>query len=183
MATVSKTRYTPEDLLEIRDRPMPELVDGVLIDRPKGIERDSIACQIMVLIGNQVAKKNLGVVNGSRCGFQIFEDDPEKVRVSDASFTSRERISRDRLAQGHARVAPNLIVEVTSLDGSADQLESKINDYLTAGVMLIWVVYPISQTVIVHRANGSLNRLQANDILDGGDVLPGFEVEVSRLFP
>ncbi len=161
---------------------MPELVDGVLIDRPKGIERDSIACQIMVLIGNHVVNKKLGVVNGSRCGFQIFEGDPEKVRVSDASFTSRERISRDRLAQGHARVAPNLIVEVTSLDGSADQLESKLNDYLSAGVLLIWVVYPISQTVIVHRANGLLNRLQANEILDGGDVLPGFEVEVSQLF-
>jgi hypothetical protein len=33
MATVTQTRYTPEDLLAIDDRPMPELVDGQLLER------------------------------------------------------------------------------------------------------------------------------------------------------
>lgn len=32
MATAEKT-YTPEDLLKVSNRPMPELIDGQLVER------------------------------------------------------------------------------------------------------------------------------------------------------
>jgi hypothetical protein len=36
MASFTPPRVTPEDLLNINDRPMPELVDGELLEREMG---------------------------------------------------------------------------------------------------------------------------------------------------
>jgi hypothetical protein len=45
MATT--TRYKPEDLLEITDRPMPELIDGQLVQRePMGQLSDAVAFRV-----------------------------------------------------------------------------------------------------------------------------------------
>ena len=56
MATATQVRHTPEDLLEITDRPMPELIDGQLVERqPMGqkVGRDRCATSF-ALIGNYV---------------------------------------------------------------------------------------------------------------------------------
>ena len=53
MATTIQTRHTPEELLEITDRPMPELVDGQLVERePMGQKSDAVAARILRFVGN-----------------------------------------------------------------------------------------------------------------------------------
>src|SRR5437588_5669781 len=89
MASTTRTRYSPEDLLEITDRPMPELIDGQLVERePMGQKSDAVANKIARLVGNFVDQNRLGLTNGSQGSFQIFADDPQKVRIPDVSFTS-----------------------------------------------------------------------------------------------
>jgi Uma2 family endonuclease len=179
MATVSKTRFTPEDLLDITDRPMPELVDGELLEREMGQKSDSIAFCIGRLVGNHVADHDLGVCNGAQGSYQIFADDPDKVRIPDFSFTRKERLPKDSLADGHGRVVPDLIVFAND---SVKKLHGKINDFLKAGVPLIWIVYPETKTVQVHRQDGSGKLLQIDEFLEGEAVLPGFRIEVAALF-
>jgi hypothetical protein len=50
MATATPASFTPEDLLAITDRPMPELVDGQLVERSIGEESDLIAVTILNLV-------------------------------------------------------------------------------------------------------------------------------------
>ena len=182
MATVTQTRYTPEDLLFIEDRPMPELVDGQLLEREMGQKADSIAATCLYFVLHFVRQHNLGLVNGAQGSYQVFPDDPNKVRIPDVSFTRRERLSKDGPAEGHGRVAPDLVVEVNSPNDTGDYIESKINDFLAAGIPLIWVAYPETKTVLVHRKDGTAQRLQVGDTLDGEDVLPGFRCDVAALF-
>jgi Uma2 family endonuclease len=182
MATIHKIRYTPEDLLEIHDRVMPELVDGELLEREMGQEADSIAFCIGRVVGNHVASHDLGICNGAQGSYQIFPDDPDKVRIPDFSFTRKERLPIGGRAKGHARVAPDLAVEVVSPNDKSRELASKIRDFQAAGVPLIWIVYPETRTVEIHRLNGPTSVLKAGDLLEGEDVLPGFVVEVSALF-
>jgi Uma2 family endonuclease len=182
MATATQTRYTPEDLLYIDDRPMPELVDGQLLEREVGQKSDAIAATCLTLIGPYVRTNNLGLVNGAQCGYQIFPFDPDRVRIPDASFTRRDRIPTDGPAEGHSRVAPDLVIEVTSPNDSFPMVQLKVNDYLAAGVALIWVVVPETQTVDVYRRDHTGARLYVGDFLDGEDVLPGFRCEVAALF-
>jgi Uma2 family endonuclease len=182
MATVPKLRYTPEDLLEIRDRPMPELVDGELLEREMGQEADSIAFCIGRLVGNHVADHDLGICNGAQGSYQVFPDDPDKVRIPDFSFTRKERLPKEGRAKGHARVAPDLAVEVVSPNDRPKDLSDKIRDFQAAGIPLIWIVYPVTRSVEIHRLDGSTSVRQVGEVLSGEDVLPGFEVEVSKLF-
>jgi Uma2 family endonuclease len=182
MATISPTRYTPEDLLTIDDRPMPELVDGQLLEREVGQKADAIAATLLVSIAIFVRAHGLGLVNGSQGGYQIFPDDPRKVRIPDVSFTRRDRVPPSGPADGHGRVAPDLVVEVTSPNDLYAMVQAKLNDYLAAGVPLIWVVEPETRTVQVFRRDHTGLRLFPGDTLDGEDVLPGFRCEVDALF-
>ena len=182
MATATQTRYTPEDLLKINDRSMPELVDGQLVEREMGQIADLVAARLIEFLGAFVRAHQLGIVNSSQCGFQIFPDDRNKVRIPDASFTSRDRLAASGPARGHAKVAPDLVVEVVSPNDDAINLLVKIGEYLGAGVSLIWVANPDDRSVFIYRADGSGTRLGPEAELDGGEVVPGFRWLVADLF-
>lgn len=182
MATAQQTKYTPEDLLNIRDRPMPELVDGELVEREMGQKADVIASNFHFFISSCVRAGDLGLVNGSQGSYQIFPDDPRKVRIPDVSFTRKERLPKTGPAEGHGLVAPDLVVEVIAPNDSASMMQEKIDDYLAAGIPLVWVANPDSRSVTVWRQNGTGCLLRIGDTLEGEDVLPGFRVEVATLF-
>lgn len=181
--TIERTEIEPEDLLRITDRPMPELVHGMIHERePMGEQSDAIAAQLLAMIWNFVREKMLGRVHGSQGSYQIFPDDPRKVRIPDVSFTHKDRLSPSGPAEGHSRVVPDLVVEVVSPNDRAADLEEKILDFLAAGVPLIWTIYPKTRTVLVIRDDHSIRRLRDGDTLDGEDILPGFRCEVAALF-
>ena len=46
----------------------------------------------------------------------------------------------------------------------------------------MWVVDPERFEVRVHRQDGSVSVLRANDALDGEDVLPGFTCQLMQVF-
>ncbi|MBI3466041.1 MAG: Uma2 family endonuclease, partial [Planctomycetes bacterium] len=101
----------------------------------------------------------------------------------DAAFIRFGRLPGEQLPIGYVRIAPDLAVEVTSPNELAEEVESKIDDYLAAGVRLLWIVNPTRRTVRIHRANGTIGWLREHDTLDGEDVLPGFRCAVRDLFP
>ena len=183
MATVTRKRYTPADLLKITDRPMPELIDGELVERElMGQEADAIGMRVGALLIAYSGATLPGLVNGSEGSFQVFPDDPKKVRIPDVSFTRLDRIPGGKPAKGHGRVAPDLAVEVISPNDKAAKVFGKIRDFLDAGVPMIWAVNPGTRDVLVLRADGTATLLKVGDTLDGGAVLPGFSCPVAALF-
>jgi Uma2 family endonuclease len=183
MATIVERQYTPEDLLKITDRLMPELIDGQLVERePMGQKADAVAARLLGWVIHFVEEHDLGLINGAQGSYQIFPDAPKKVRIPDVSFTRRDRLSPEGPAEGHARVAPDLAVEVISPNDTATELDEKVEDFLAAGVPLIWVLNPETRTIQIHRGNGTDARLRPGDTLDGEDILPGFRCDVGKLF-
>jgi len=183
MAIATEVRYEPEDLLKITDRPMPELIDGQLVERePMGQKADLVAAELLRNIGNFNKAPLLGYVNGAQGSYQIFPDDPKKVRIPDVSFTPRDRVPPGGPAEGHSRVVPALVVEVVSPNDDVIKLDEKIEDFFAAGVSLIWIINPHTHTILVLRRDRSGIRLRLDDVLDGEDVLSGFRLEVATLF-
>jgi Uma2 family endonuclease len=80
-------------------------------------------------------------------------------------------------------VLPELCIEVVSPNDLADEIETKVEEYLQAGVRLVWVVYPRHERVYVYDSATQLRRLTRADTLDGGSVLPGFALPLADLFP
>jgi Uma2 family endonuclease len=183
MSTAATRTYTPEDLLAMTDRPCPDLVDGRLVRRDTmGQEADLVIGLIWSLL-RQFARTTLpGLANGPECGYQIFPGSPNRVRFPDVSFTRLDRIPGGKPSKGHARIVPDLVVEVVSPRDRVDKMRPKLQDFAAAGIPLIWVVYPGTREVEVIRPDRTSTTLGESDILDGGDVLPGLSIEVARLF-
>ena len=58
-----------------------------------------------------------------------------------------------------------------------------MEEYLAAGIPLVWVIDPENEIVYIHRADGSVTKLHKNDELSGETTLPGFTCKVADLFP
>lgn len=77
-------------------------------------------------------------------------------------------------------ICPELAVEVVSSE-SARHLQIKIQLYLRHGAKVVWVAYPELRVIDVYTGSG-VRRLTEGQMLEAGDVLPGFSVPVSAFF-
>lgn len=176
------THYTPEELLTLPDYGRFELIDGHLVERKMGARSSYAATNLLVLVGHFVRSNNLGLVFQADCGYQIFAEEPNRVRFADGSFMPRGNLPEDRPPPGHCRFAPALVMEAVSPNDTAYEIEDKIAQWLSAGVRLVWVLYPETQRLQVHRADGSVAKLQVEEQLTGEDVIPGFQCQVAEVF-
>jgi Uma2 family endonuclease len=174
--------FTPDDLLAMPDGDCFELIDGHLLERNSGFLSSFIGTTVIRILNSFVEQHKLGWVAGSDCGYQCFPDEPNKVRKPDVTFIALSRLPADAVPTGFVRIAPDLAVEVISPNDLDVETDQKVEDYLHAGVKLVWVINPQSRTVLVYRADGSIVGLRDSDELTGETVLPGFRCGVSELF-
>ncbi|HEX8203442.1 MAG TPA: Uma2 family endonuclease [Isosphaeraceae bacterium] len=182
-AVATQQQYTPEDLLALPDEKDYELVDGNLVERNVSLLSSWVGGRLHIRLGAFVEDNDLGTVWPADNGFQCFPDAPGKVRKPDVSFIRRERFSTDDLIEGYLRIPPDLVVEVISPNDLAWEVEAKVDEYLRAGVRLVWIIDPHTRTVRIHRDDGTASRLRPEDEISGEDVIPGFRCAVRDLFP
>jgi Uma2 family endonuclease len=175
--------YTADDLLEIsaRDGNRYELIHGRLhVMAPAGDLHGSYAMGLGARMYTHADDNDLGIVFAAETGF-VLETAPDHVRAPDAAFVSKARLSQ-KLTGKYFSGAPDIAVEVVSPNDTVSEVQDKIQDWLTHGSRLVWVVDPRSRTLTVYRPDGTANVLKAVDTLDGEDVLPEFSFPLSRLF-
>jgi Uma2 family endonuclease len=173
---------TADELLEMHlPHKSTELVRGRLIVRePPSTYHGMLQARLSTLVGSFVYAHGLGEICGQDTGFQIHAD-PDTVRAPDLAFISRERVEAIG-RRGYAELAPDMVVEIVSPGDRAGELLAKIGDWLDAGVKLAWVIDPPRMLAQVHRADGTLEIVGATEALEGEDVLPGFTLELAKLF-
>ena len=175
-------RVTPEDLLVMEDGHRYELVEGELVEREMSYESSWIGVRFAHYLTATADAGRIGFVVGADAGLQIFPWAPSQVRFADASLTFRDRVPGGRPGDGHSRVAPDVVVEVVSPNDGADDVERKVQEYLRAGVRLVWVAYPETRTVHVFRPKGNDSTIREGESLTGEEILPGFSVALGDLF-
>ncbi len=178
----TKTTYTPEMLLAMPDSNAYELVDGELVERQMGFRSSRIGLQLSALLLTYCEQEQLGWVLLADAGYQCFPDDPLKVRKPDVSFIRADRLSVADEPEGWATLAPDLAVEVVSPNDLFEAVAIKVNEYLGAGVRLVWVIDTATEKVHVYRHDGRGEILTSADELSGEDVIDGFRCRVADLF-
>ncbi len=182
--TVEQKLYTAEELWAMPDADgrRYELVEGELVEVPgAGALHGVISGNMYDHLRRYVSNHRLGVAFGDGVGY-ILARNPDRVRIPDASFVSRERIPATGLPEGYWPLAPDLAVEIVSPNDSAESLHARVREYLAAGTRLVWVVWPRSRSVTEYVPSGESREFQADGQLSGGEVLPGFTVRVAELF-
>jgi Uma2 family endonuclease len=181
--TTEKRKYTIEDLWELSHRTDKrlELVRGELRElAPANFEHGLVAGKLQVLVGQFVLSQRLGYVVTAETGF-VLSEQPATVRAPDMAYVSRERVGESNV-QRFADFAPDLVAEVVSPSDTFSSVAEKVEDWLSAGVRIVWVIDPATKTVRVHRLGQPTQVLHEQDTLSGEDVLPGFACRVSELF-
>jgi Uma2 family endonuclease len=160
-----------------------ELIDGVLIRMPPnnpdhGETETEFAWHLRTFLDTH----RLGTLFTGDPGF-ILARNPDTVLGPDLAFVRSERLPpKETRGSGFMSIFPDLAIEIVSPSNEPSEIADKVRRYLAAGVPLIWVVHPRRKTVTVHEADQPERTLGEADTLDGGSVLPGFHLALSRPF-
>ncbi len=182
MNILAEPLLTADDLLTVSDDRRFELIDGRLLEKLMGARASSIAVAISTALKIHVKPQQLGGIFDGECGYVLFPDQPNRVRRPDISFVRRERFPGGEIPEGWFHLAPDLAVEILSPNNTAPQIASRITDYLSAGVPLLWVIDPATRLVQIFRGGGSAAWLIGSGELKGENVLPGFTCRVEDIF-
>jgi Uma2 family endonuclease len=177
------TSMTAEQLFCLpADNLRHELIRGELRTMtPAGSEHGATVMNVSWCLLRHNKKRKRGVLFGAETGF-VLARDPDTVRASDCAWVRLERIPAKGIPKTFFSGAPDLAVEVVSPGDSHDEVRTKVEDWLSPGTQVVWVVNPKPKTVAVYRAGDPARILTERDMLDCPDLLPGFKVRVSEYF-
>jgi Uma2 family endonuclease len=118
---------------------------------PPGFRHAAIVVRIATLLSTTIDRQEYIVAAGD-VGFVLDSSQGSAtIRGADVAVNRRESIG-EPVPVGLFKGAPLVAIEVISPGNRAEDLERKIEQYLTAGSSEVWVVYPDTSRVYVYRS-------------------------------
>jgi Uma2 family endonuclease len=168
-----------------------ELVNGsMVVMGPSDYLSEEIGIEFARQLANWVRPRKLGRVTGSSAGFILpistengKEADTEKrnLRAPDVSFVRADRLKKSQ--RDFVELVPDLTVEIKSKTDRIKPLEEKIQLFLELGSTIGILIDPDKLTLTVYRLNQQPVILRDDDKLTLPELLPGWELTVSELWP
>ena len=121
-----------------------------------------------------------GVAFDSSTGFILPNG---AVRSPDAAWVKQDRL--DALKPDPEKflpLAPDFVIELRSASDSAKDIRNKMQEYTENGVRLGWFLNAKDKEVEIYRLGQEVEVLQSPVSLSGEDVLPGFVLELKKIF-
>jgi Uma2 family endonuclease len=78
-------------------------------------------------------------------------------------------------------VVPDLVVQILRRSEQTEPISTWLDHYFHAGVNRVWVVYPDQLKIHDHASLASSRVIDRDQMLDGGSILPGFQMSVKAL--
>jgi Uma2 family endonuclease len=164
---------TKRDVIAARQGPrrrLCELVDGVLVEKTMGAKESQLALWIGYLVCAYLEKHPAGIALGADGTLEIL---PNLVRIPDVCFIAADRLPGGTLSdEPIPELVPNLAIEVWSKSNTRKEMRRKLRDYFTAGVEVVWIIYPKTQTAEVYVSPTKAQKVGKDGVLDGGSAVP-----------
>ncbi len=105
-------------------------------------------------------------------------------RSPDAAWISQERWDAltDEQKKIFPHICPDFVVELRSKSDTLKSLQEKMQEYMENGARLGWLIDPQNRTVEVYRVGLEVEVLSHPTELSGEGVLPGFVLNLSRVW-
>ena len=125
--------------------------------------------------------ESLGETFDSSTGFEL----PNGAnRSPDAAWVRQQRwealTSEQR--EGFAPLCPDFVVELRSKTDVLKGLQAKMQEYIDNGAQLGWLIDPQNQRVEIYRPDQMVEVLAHPNELSGESVLPGFTLQLKRIW-
>jgi Uma2 family endonuclease len=173
-------RLTAEEFLKQYEGQRFELIDGVATEIPMPFPRHGQICMFIgALLWNFARQNQLGHVISKD---SFIRTGPESVRGPDVMFISFQRIPAGPLPAGFLTAVPELVIEVRSPSDRMTDLMLKVTEYQSAGIEVVMIVDPNTESVALFRQEELPQRFSNGDTLSIPEILPGFSVSVREFF-
>jgi Uma2 family endonuclease len=176
------TQLTPEDV-EIageRDGKLYELIDGELKEKHVGFWALFIAVRIAERLNAQFYPHD----GAAAVEVMIYcFDRKNHGRKPDVVYVRNNQFPGNQVPDGDIHVPPHLVVEVLSPGNSGIEVQDKLDEYLVAGIPLVWIVNPDRRTIRVYRNDGTTHLFRGQEVIENEPLLPGFRLTISEVFP
>ena len=127
------------------------------------------------------ANKALGIAFDSSGGFRLPNN---AMRAPNAAWVRMDKwlSLRPEDQEKFPPLTPDFIIEIRSKSDSLPELKNKMLEWIKNGCRLAWLLDPQEQKAYVYTVNGLVQTIDNFDeTLSGGDVLPGFELDLAVL--
>ncbi|MBX9792547.1 MAG: Uma2 family endonuclease [Pirellulales bacterium] len=160
-----------------------ELVLGALqVMSPAGLEHGWVAAKLWSYLTRYLMDRDLGTAFSTETGF-VLSRNPDTVRAPDIAFVRANRLVQTGIIQKYFPGAPDLAIEIISPEDRYSEVDAKVQEYLSAGSELVWIVNPRTRTVSAYGTNRTVTIYSDRDDLTAPELLPGFSCRVADLFP
>jgi Uma2 family endonuclease len=157
-----------------------ELVDGILVAKAMGYLESKIALALAYFIQQYLDTNPIGEVAGADGPCETV---PNHARKPDVSFTSFARLrGQSKSTRKALPFSPDLAVEVLSPSNTTAEMDKKLKEYFATGAKLVWHIEPELRTARVFTAVDKWSDISSDGFLRGVEVLPGFELSLTKLF-
>jgi Uma2 family endonuclease len=155
---------------------------GELVIMPStGGETGAFNSQINRLLGNWAEADGTGIVFDSSTAFTLPNN---AVRSPDAAWIRRSRW--EALTPDERRkfppLCPDFVVELRSPTDALDKLQEKMEEYLANGAQLGWLIDPQERKVYLYRPGAEVLCLEDPAEVAGDPILPGFMLDLARVW-
>jgi Uma2 family endonuclease len=165
------------DELEKLALPFPaELYNGKVVFKMPNFAHGVIAGNVVYEIRAYLKTKPIGLVSDN-ANYRLWPQRMKESRAPDVSFILKERLPEN--LHRYLPIVPDLAVEILSPDDSFNQMMEKVDEYLSQGVKLVWVVITSTHEVMVCTKQ---SKHIVRDKLTAPELLPGFELPINDIF-
>lgn len=195
MSVATPKLMTTEELLALPDDGTERwLIRGQLREKPPThangkpmTVRNRDHSRIMVLVSAALANwlqgqpQPRGEVLCGEVGVRLRHT-PESIVGIDVAYIDAKVAARRGEDTTLVDGTPVLAVEILSPSDTIEAINEKIDEYLAAGVKVVWVIDPHDRTVTIYRPGAKPTMANDTQELSGEPDLPGFRVTAAELF-
>ncbi len=152
----------------------------IIIMPPTTSETGRRNSKIHIEIGIWNKMTQLGETFDSSTGFKLPNG---AERSPDTAWISKKRWDAIPINQKQrfAPIVPDFVLELRSNDQSLVELREKMEEYMSNGCRLGWLIDPQNERTYVYTENGEIQTLPFEQILTGGTVMPGLELHLAEV--
>lgn len=164
------------------DLDIERTADGdLLIMAPASFRTSHLNLRIILQLGRWAERDGTGVATESSGGFILPNS---AMRAPDAAWIRRDRLTTvpQEQQERFLPLCPDFAIELRSSSDTLGAAQSKMREYLDNGLRLGWLIDPFARRVYVYRPGADVHVLDDPDGVDGAPVLPGFRLDLSRIW-
>ena len=170
------------EYIERHETPICEWINNTIVEKSVGGKQSILGWAIGGELYNYLTIHHLGLCYAEAGQLRIL---PNTVRAADVAFVAWSRFPNEdpeTVTDNIPTVVPNLMIEVLSDSNRKGEMKRKREEYFLAGVELVWEIDPKTRTAKAYSNVDQFTAIAEDGFLDGGTVLPGYQLHLSQLF-